>query len=257
MILRPVRLVRWLTLAVILVLVGLLLDYCFFWSPRDLDHFFGDDVLVIAHRGASGVAPENTIASFQKALAAGADALELDVRLSKDGEVVVIHDSTIDRTTNKTGRVADHTLAQLKELDAGSWFSPQFSKERIPTLQEVIGLARGRALMEIELKTSAILPNALERKVANLVVQNGMEDRVIIQSFNPLALFYVRRANSNIRTALLYHDELPLPLRNRWFASLAHPDSMNPAARMAREEHVRKLHEQGYPVVVWTVDDPA
>ena len=96
----------------------------------------------------------------------------------------------------------------------------------------------------------------LERKVADKVVENGLEDKVIVQSFNPLILVYLRRINSNIPTALLYHEGLPLPLRQRWGAFIAHPYSMHPSASMATEEHVRKLQRKGHLVVVWTVDDP-
>lgn len=214
-------------------------------------------MLIVAHRGASGTAPENTLAAFQQALDIGVGALEMDVHLSRDGEVVVIHDATVDRTTNGTGNVSDLTLSQLKKLDAGSRFAPQFAGEGIPTLQEVLDLAQGSVIIEIELKTTTPWPTPLERKVAELVVRNGLEDKVIIQSFNPLALFYMRRINSNIATALLYHERLPLPLRQRWLVPLARPQVMHPSASMATEEHVRKMQRRGHPVVVWTVDDPA
>lgn len=250
-------LVRWVPVVMAVVLVGLVLDYCVFWSPSDTTHLFGDQPLSVAHRGASGLAPENTLASFQKALDMGVDVLEMDVHLSKDGEVVVIHDSTVDRTTNGTGKVGDLDLDQLKELDAGSFFSAEYAGEPIPTLQEVIDLAQGRAVLEIDLKTTSPLPTGLESKVVGLIVSNGLEDRVVLQSLNPLTLFYLKRINSNIPTALSYHEGLPLPLRNRWGASLAHPDIMQPSASTATEEHVLQRHEDGYPVVVWTVDDPA
>lgn len=182
------RLLRWFALAVILALTGFLLKYCVFWSPRDIGYLFEEKVLVVAHQGASIVAPENTLASFRKALDMSADALELDVMLSKDGEVVVIHDTLVDHTTDGSGNVSDLTLAELKELDAGSWFAPEFSEERVPTLQEVMSLARGRALLEIEIKTRAFLPGSLERKVLDLIVENGIEKEVIVTSFNPLSV---------------------------------------------------------------------
>ena len=214
-------------------------------------------MLIVAHRGASGTAPENTLASFRQALDIGVDALEMDVHLSRDGEVVVIHDDTVDRTTDGAGNVGDLTLSQLKELDAGSKFGPAFAGERIPTLQEVMDLAQGKIMMEIELKTTSPWPTQLERKVAEMVARNGLTDKVIIQSFNPLALFYLKRINSAISRALLYHDGLPLPLRQRWLAPLARPQVMHPSASMATPEHVRKMQQRGHPVIVWTVDDPA
>src|SRR3972149_9393656 len=118
-------------------------------------------VMVIAHRGFSGQAPENTLASFKKARELGSDMIELDVRFSKDGHMVVMHDDTLDRTTNGRGKVADYTLKELKQLDAGSWFAPQFSDERIPNLNEVLELAKGKILVNIEIGTpSGKLPAA-------------------------------------------------------------------------------------------------
>jgi glycerophosphoryl diester phosphodiesterase len=237
--------------------IGLTVNFCAFWSLDETGDQFEGEMLIVAHRGASGTAPENTLAAFQQALDIGVGALEMDVHLSRDGEVVVIHDATVDRTTNGTGNVSDLTLSQLKKLDAGSRFAPQFAGEGIPTLQEVLDLAQGKVIIEIELKTTTPWPTPLERKVAELVVRNGLEDKVIIQSFNPLALFYLRRINSDIARALLYHERLPLPLRQRWLVPLARPQVMHPSASMATEEHVRKMQRHGHPVVVWTVDDPA
>src|SRR5512136_697214 len=107
-------------------------------------------LLNIAHRGASAAAPQNTLAAFRKAVELGADGVELDVQLSADGAVVVIHDFTVDKTTDGTGRVAAKTLAELKALDAGSRFSPQFAGERIPTLAEVFEAIDGKLLVNVE-----------------------------------------------------------------------------------------------------------
>ena len=111
---------------------------------------------VIAHRGSKGVRPENTLAAFKKAIEEGADGIETDVHLSKDGEMVIIHDETVDRTTNGTGRVFDHTLAELKQLSAGGSFSGRYQNEKIPTLQEVVDLLiaeRYTGIFNLELKT--------------------------------------------------------------------------------------------------------
>ncbi|MFQ6028939.1 MAG: glycerophosphodiester phosphodiesterase [Dehalococcoidia bacterium] len=210
----------------------------------------------MAHRGASGLAPENTLAAFRRALEVGADTLELDVHLSQDGHVVVIHDSTLDRTTSGTGAVSRLTLEQIKELDAGSWFAPEFAGEKVPTLQEVLDLAEADTLFEVELKTFSIWPKGIVKEVVDVITRKGMEDRVVIQSFNPLALFHVKRANSAIATGLLYSGDLPLPLRNRWLTPLAHPDSLNVGMDLATADHVAEMRAKGYPVVVWTVDQP-
>lgn len=137
---------------------------------------------VIAHRGSRLKAPENTIASFQQAVADGADAIELDVQLSKDGKLVVIHDSTLERTTNGEGKVSDYTLAELKELDAGSWFDAKFSGEKIPTLQESLVWAKGKTKVDIEVKEGSaaeIEPEAL----MSVIRETGMENEVAVTSF--------------------------------------------------------------------------
>jgi glycerophosphoryl diester phosphodiesterase len=165
-------------------------------------------ILVIAHRGFSGAAPENTLIAFQKGIEAGSDMIELDVHLSRDGEIVVIHDETLDRTTNGKGLVVDHTLKELKKLDAGSSFGPQFAGERIPTLREVLELAKGRAQVNVEIKnpTHGKYPIAeLTEKVLQEVNQAGMMDRVIFSCFNPAALDWIKRREPRAWVAFLFH----------------------------------------------------
>ncbi len=109
-------------------------------------------VIVVAHRGSVHLAPENTLAAIEKAIELGADLIEIDVRQTRDGRLVLMHDATVDRTTNGTGRVADLTLAELKRLDAGSWFAPEFAGERVPTLAEALQAMQGRALPDLDIK---------------------------------------------------------------------------------------------------------
>ncbi|MDP2952502.1 MAG: glycerophosphodiester phosphodiesterase family protein, partial [Chloroflexota bacterium] len=137
------------------------------------------------------MAPENTLASFQKAREMGADGVELDVMLCADGEVVVSHDYTVERTTDGQGRIADLPLATLKALDAGVWFSPLFAGERMPTLREVLAWAGQDMVLNIELKRTSLGTDGLEQKVISLVREHNMEHRVILSSFNP---FVLRRA---------------------------------------------------------------
>ena len=138
---------------------------------------------MIAHRGASAYAPENTLAAFQLALRQGADGVELDVQLSADGEVVVCHDGSVDRTTDGHGLVAELSLAQLKQLDAGAWFGQAFRGERIPTLAEVFESLPG-GIIDVELKPGA-LSSALPNKVAALITRFNLSERVIVTSFLP------------------------------------------------------------------------
>lgn len=165
-------------------------------------------IMVIAHRGFSGAAPENTMASFRKAIDAGSDMLELDVHLSKDGEVVVIHDESVAKTTNGQGRIVDFTLKELKKLDAGSWFGPQFSGERIPTLKEVLEVAKGKILVNIEIKNPThgrYFITELTDRAWQEVIKAEMVQQVIFSSFNPSALERIREKTPRGRVALLYH----------------------------------------------------
>jgi glycerophosphoryl diester phosphodiesterase len=140
--------------------------------------------LVFAHRGASAHAPENTLAAFELALAHGADGIELDAKLSADGEVIIIHDATIDRTTGEKGRVSQLTLAALRELDAGSFFSETYKGEKIPTLAEVFETIGKRAFINVELSNYYTVPrDRLADKVCELVKKFGLQENILFSSF--------------------------------------------------------------------------
>lgn len=253
---HPVRTV----IAILLVAVFVfLLKSLVFWSPDSMDHLLttqDGSPLVIAHRGASDEAPENTLASFERAIEMGADAIELDVKLSADGEAVIIHDDTVDRTTDGTGTVAEMTLAQLKQLDAGAPFDPKFTGEHIPTLREVIDLVDGRAIIFIELKTVSLTPTDLEGTVIDIVNETDTADKTILISFNPFSLIAAKRKTSEIPLGLLYTDETSAYLRDRWFAPFIHPEALLPRRQMVTLEHVQEMRDRGHPVFVWTVDEP-
>lgn len=142
----------------------------------------------IAHRGYRAKYPENTLVAFQAALDAGVQMIELDVVLSRDRKLVVIHDATLERTTNGEGKVSGHTLEQLKQLDAGGWFHPRFAGERLPELSEVLDLADGQVLINIEIKPHAYEPHhpldAVERQIVELICRRKISDRVLISSFD-------------------------------------------------------------------------
>lgn len=127
----------------------------------------------IAHRGASGHAPENTMAAFEKAFEMKADYIEIDVQMTKDGELIAIHDTTVNRTTNGTGSVGDYTLEEIQQLDAGSWFGQEFVGERIPTFEEIIDTYRGKIGLLIELKSPELYPG-VEEKVAEALMERNM-----------------------------------------------------------------------------------
>jgi glycerophosphoryl diester phosphodiesterase len=211
--------------------------------------------LNLAHRGASQEAPENTMAAFRLAAELGADGVEFDVQLCEDGEAVVIHSSTLDKTTDGGGQVKDATLAELQELDAGSWFAPQFAGERIPTLAQVLHELGPRLVLNIELKTGTLLSDGLESEVVRLVEDTNLAHHVIISSFNPLALWRVRRLNRFISTGLLYAPSQPRHLRGRWLQPLVRPNALHPRWDMLDQEGVTAAHRKGLKVNPWTCNE--
>jgi glycerophosphoryl diester phosphodiesterase len=144
----------------------------------------GSPVLRVGHRGAKGHAPENTFASFDLAVQMGVHAVETDVHLSKDGEIVIIHDHTVDRTTNGHGFVKDLTVEELRRLDAGAWFDARFAGERIPTLAELLAWAHDRVSLAIEIKNGPIYYPGIAGKVIRLLREHDMIDQAILISFD-------------------------------------------------------------------------
>lgn len=188
-----------------------------------IQNMYQGRVLVFGHRGASAYAPMNTIPAFELAYQQGADGVELDVHRTKDEHVVVLHDFSVDATTNATGDVSKMTLAQLKALDAGSWFDPIFANTRIPTLEEVF-LAVGRQLfINIEIKSRTIESDGLEALVANLIYKYGMQERVIVSSFNPYALMRFRGIMAHVPIAYLTAPDLHIPPPDGLCFEACHP----------------------------------
>jgi glycerophosphoryl diester phosphodiesterase len=212
--------------------------------------------LVIAHRGSSRFAPENTLASFRLAADQGANAIELDAKLSADGVVVVIHDSTVDRTTNGSGAVRSLSLSRLKSLDAGSFFSSQFGGEPIPTLEEVLAAVGSRLLINIELTNYSSPGDRLVEKTVELVRTFHLEGSILFSSFHPLNLLHAQRLLPEVPRAIL-----ALPGRKGWWArsfmlrSIS-PHAVNPYLSDANQAYINRQHVSGRKVNVWTVNDP-
>jgi glycerophosphoryl diester phosphodiesterase len=211
-------------------------------------------VLVTAHRGFSGDAPENTLAAFRKAMDVGSDMMELDVRFSKDGQLVVIHDDTLDRTTNGRGKVSDSTLEELKQLDAGSGFAPQFSGEQIPTLKEVLELAKGKIPVNIEIKDDSPGPykiTDLADRVLQEVKKSGMAEQVIFSSFYPSSLQRIKERDPRMWVALLFHrdwNSLGEVTGGRAFSVV------NLRHSFLTREKIRRIHREGMKVNTYTVN---
>jgi len=218
--------------------------------------FDHEQVLNIAHRGASAAAPPNTLAAFEKAVELGADGIEFDVQLSADRVPVVIHDFTVDTTTDGSGRVAEKTLAQLKQLDAGSHFDPAFAGERIPTLEEVLEATGNRLLLNVELKCFSPCDGGLEQAVIAQIKRHATDDRVLLSSFNPFSLRRAKKIAPHIPVGLLYAPDLSLPLRRAWLAPLVPHEARHPEHTMVDARYVAWARRRGYRVNTWTVNDP-
>jgi glycerophosphoryl diester phosphodiesterase len=210
--------------------------------------------VIFAHRGSSVHAPENTLAAFELAIRQGADAIELDAKLSLDQQVVVIHDQTVDRTTNGTGDVRKHTLAQLRKLDAGSHFDIAFRNEPIPTLDEVFQSVGFGIYINVELTNYASPRDVLPEKTAELVKRYDLEKRVLFSSFNPIALIRIHKLLPEAPIGLL-----ALPRWNgAWARSrlggLIPHQSLQPEVEDVNPSLVRRVHSSGRKVFVYTVN---
>lgn len=211
--------------------------------------------LVIAHRGASAYAPENTLAAFLLALRQGADGVELDVQLSADGEVVVCHDGSVDRTTDGHGLITGLSLAQLKQLDAGAWFGQAFSGERIPTLAEVFESLPG-GIIDVELKPGA-LSSPLPNKVAALITRFNLSERVIVTSFLPHYLSRIHQILPKQAIGLLELRGLAGWLVHTISCAWLNLDYVLPYQAAVNAGFVQAQTRAGRKVISWTVDDPA
>lgn len=211
-------------------------------------------VQVVAHRGAAGYAPENTLAAFERAIQMNADYLELDVQLSKDNHLVVIHDSKVDRTTNGSGAVQDLTLEQLRDLDAGAWFNEKFTGQRILTLGEVLTLCRGRIGVLIETKWPHLYPG-LERKLADELVAYHMHmptERVIVQSFDHDSVKRFHAIMPEVPIGVLVEDAAVLA-EDKLTELADYAAFINPAMELVTVDVVERVHSRGMKVFAWTV----
>ncbi|MED2942224.1 glycerophosphodiester phosphodiesterase family protein [Bacillus swezeyi] len=216
---------------------------------------------VIAHRGASGYAPENTMAAFDRALKMKSDYIELDVQMSKDGELVVIHDTTVNRTTDIDSQlpvpVQDLTLDELRKLDAGSYFGSEFAGERIPTFEEVLDRYKGKIGMLIELKEPARYPG-IEEKVAAALKERRMDkpkhDKVIIQSFNFESVRKIHELLPSMPTGVLTWLSSDLTnVKLKEFSGYADYVNANLKNVAADATLVSRIHALGMKITPWTV----
>jgi glycerophosphoryl diester phosphodiesterase len=206
----------------------------------------------VGHRGAAGHAPENTMASFEAALRLGADAVELDVRPCRDGELVVIHDAAVDRTTDGKGEVAALTLDEIRRLDAGARFFGAFRNERIPTLRETLAWAAGRTELVVEIKGDPHPRPGVEEQVVRLIADHGMVDRVMVISFHHPSLRRVRELEPGLATGMLYTGFLADTVAA---AGAAGADCARPMWRDWNAPLVQAVHGAGLVAGAWTADE--
>jgi glycerophosphoryl diester phosphodiesterase len=196
-------------------------------------------MMIIGHRGAAALEPENTLLSIERAMNIGVDAVEIDVHLSKDKELVVIHDATVDRTTNGTGPVSSYTVQEIKRLDAGKG-------EAIPTLQEVIDFIDRRVMLVIELKEEGT-----ERSVVDLIIQNNLFDKACVISFWHRLVKTVKEMDSRIKTGVLLVGS---PV-DACIATQASADALVMKYSFVDREFVKIAHKKGLKVFIWNIDD--
>jgi glycerophosphoryl diester phosphodiesterase len=212
--------------------------------------------IILGHRGACAHAPENTLEAFQLAFEQGADGIELDAKLSADGEIVVIHDATVDRTTNGHGRVAAHSLADLRALEAGSFFSEKFRGARIPTLNEVFESFGKKGLINVELTNYYAGRDDLAEKVCSLIKRHALQDYIILSSF----------FGYNLKKAAMLLPDVPRGLlaldgwKGIWARSFGFMfgdyQALHPNIRDVNRQQIQRVHRLERRVHVWTVNSP-
>ena len=231
-----------------------------FFGNHSVNLFFGSQTFkppwFIAHRGYRAKYPENTLIAFQAALDAGVQMIELDVLLSRDRKPVVIHDATLERTTNGKGAVSDYTLEQLKQLDAGGWFHPRFVGEKLPELSEVLDLADGRVFINIEIKPHAYEPHhpldAVERQVIELIHRRKITDRVLISSFDLNLLQYIMTIDQALALGMISRD--PVNTETIEKCEQLHVVSWHPNHQILTPEQVKTMHAHDIRVFPYNAD---
>jgi glycerophosphoryl diester phosphodiesterase len=210
-------------------------------------------VLVIAHRGASGHAPENTLAAFKRAVALGATFIETDLQLTRDSRLVAMHDATVNRTTNGQGKVHDLTLMELRRLDAGSWFGSEFAGERIPTMDDILGFSKKHdVVFYLELKPGGSWGG--EHALVGALRESGEIPRSVVISFDADILARLRRIEPTLMTGLLYDGQIEQPLEKALEVGARQLAVRGDLVTPALLKDARKRDLQ---VVCWTVNHPA
>lgn len=216
------------------------------------------DFLVIAHRGWSGSYPENTLIGMREAIKLGVHMIEFDVAMTRDRKPIIIHDSSLQRTTNGIGIVAEHDYAELRKLDAGSWFHPAYAGTRLPSLDEILLISRSNGIrVNIEIKAECwedeLQPDGIEHQVIAAIKRHRVLDRVLVSSFHWPFIERIRRIDESIPTALLLledpGDTNPRIWKDRYGAT-----AINPFCGLLAQKDVDRIHEAGMQVYTFTIN---
>jgi glycerophosphoryl diester phosphodiesterase len=213
--------------------------------------------LNLGHRGARSLAPENTVTGMAAAMQAGADGVEFDVQRTADGHLVVFHDDDLKRICGVGGRVVTSTLAQLRELDAGRHFGPQFAGEPIPTLNEVIEALPASTFLNIEAKRFRLRSDGLEAGIVEAIRRHNLVGRCIVSSFNPVLLWRLGRMDRTIPLGLLYAPDLPFGFNRGWPRRLLRLAALHPYQEQVTPKLLQEAHARGQQINTWTVNEPA
>ncbi len=220
------------------------------------------NIMIVGHRGAAAHAPENTIAAIELAIELGANTIEIDLRQTKDGVPVALHDSGVDRTTDGDGDISDLTFEDIRKLDAGSWFDEKYSGEKIPSLQEVIDALSDTTILIIEFKGGLGEYDKIEERTIQIVQDSDISDRVILKSFDPNQLELIQELDDSF--PLLYVYALRIPWLHMiidtgiTFGSVYDFDVeyLQPHIWFLSESFVEDAQEKGYKIIAWGVNDP-
>ena len=225
--------------------------------------------IIVAHRGSSAHAPENTLAAFQMALDAGTEGVEFDVRLTKDGVPVVIHDRDLRRTGKRTEKVSELTSEELARVDVGSWFNrrfphrarPEFANETVPTLQQALVLLKGfNGQIYVELKANALTFRNLSATVCDVIRDSPLLPQIVIKSFKLAAIPEVKHLLPSVQTAALFAVDVMLLVRRREvivaIANEFGADRISLHHSLISPKLARRAADAGMPITVWTIDDP-
>lgn len=217
---------------------------------------------VISHRGANKYAPQNTLPAFEKSVQIGVDGFETDVHITKDGQLILCHNYTIDETSNGKGKISQMTLEELEKYDFGSYFSPKYKGTKIPRLEEFLSFVETTdiSVLNIELKSPEENETAIVSETIRLVKEHNLFDKLIISSFDPKLLVEAKEIDADCKTGFLYSPDKKTTYKNRMisrpieYAKSIGVDALHPIHFFVDEKYVKKAHEAGLMVNPWTVD---